>query len=808
MSISPEEQLIDNSVDLIDILKEAKKKWYIYAISLAIFIALAYFYNNTAVKKYKVLSTILMHIKSENSRDNSDFLSTNSLNYFGRGTTLSNELLTLGSTPLIRKAIKNIDWKVSYYEKQFINYGNIYGFSPFKVVINEQHPQIIDTQIKLKFIDENTFWIQTENSDVNIYDYSIDKTIGKTAEIRIDTIGEVGQIMEGDNYSFIILFEEDKFEPNIKEKDFAFNLNGLAQLSSQIKTELTITPYDVESSVINIEINHSSARLAMDLIKGLTNEYMKSNLEKKNHAALQTINYIDRQIGNIKDSLNITESKLQNFRITHQIVDLETKSRTAQDQLQTLLNDRATLEGQIEYYNYLGEYFKNNSRKTSDLIAPATMGFDNPLLTSLIQELLACNSELNTLKEKNQQRSPRYQTLTIRAENLNKSINENIKNISNSSELTLNNLNSRINSLRSEIQKLPGTSRKLSGLERKYNVDNEIYTFLLQRRAESEIARASSLPDNEIIEPATIIGVAEPKTNFIYLAAILLSLLLPSIPVLANTLFNTRIMNKSELKRIKNVFFAGGVFHKPDSSSDLIFKDYPGSIVAESVRSVCSNLDLLNPNSHRQVFLVTSSYTGEGKSFFATNLAYALANSNKKVALVDFDLRRPTIHKKLNYDQKLPGVTEFLTGQENFETIINRSDYKKLDFVFSGKLPPNPNELVISEETEKLYNQLRDRYDYIVIDTPPIGIVSDVNHLLKLSDIAIFVVRQNFTSIHGFEQAISDAIKRFPGKITTILNDYKYARSNSDFYSYKSYKNYYGGTKIKNRKSLRLKTQK
>ena len=317
MSPIPQNNLIDTSVDITDFFKEVKKKWVLYIVSLVVFLSLAYIYNNTAVKKYKVGSTILINIKEDNNKD-SDFLSTNSLNYFGRNTTFSNELQAFGSTPLIRKALSSMEWKVSYYEKRLFGFKNIYAESPFKIIINEKNPQIINTKIELKFIDENTCSIVTENSNVELYNYEKLKKIGIVSDIEINKIVQVGQMIEEENYSFIILFDEDKFEADIKDKVYAFELNSLSELSNQIKSKLTLSPLDVESSVINIELIHSNSRFAMEFIQNLTDKYMLSNLEKKNHAALQTINYIDRQIGNIKDSLNITES---NFKI----LELQTK---------------------------------------------------------------------------------------------------------------------------------------------------------------------------------------------------------------------------------------------------------------------------------------------------------------------------------------------------------------------------------------------------------------------------------------------------------------------------------------------------
>jgi len=783
-------QSIDTSFDIVTVFKEIRKRWLLYGLTLAIALTGAFLYNKYATVKYKIISTILINISEQGNHNvQNDFLSSYGLDYFGGNTTFSNELLSFGSTPLIKKAVSNLDWKVSYYRKSLLKLMDIYPTSPFKVLIVEDHPQIINTLVTITFIDENKCRIQASGKQAAIYDYQKLKTIGEIPEIEFDSIVTIGQKVDNQYYSFVILYDKDYTYDYVKNSKYAFRFNNLSHYSSMFKAELTLSQYNEESSVLNIELIHSNPRLATDFIESLTNEYMKLNIDKKNHAANQTIRYIDSQIGKIEDSLDITESALQDFRVNNQVIDLATKSRTAQEQLLALQNERASLEARVEYYKYLDQYFRQDAADISDLIAPSAMRIEDPLMTNLIQELIGYDSQLATLERNNQQRSPMYKTLQIRIENLNKTINENLTSITKTTTLSLNGIDDRIDMLQHEIQKLPGTNRKLTGLERKYNLNNEIYTYLLQRRAESEIARASYLPDNVVIEPTTVAGIAAPKKKFVYAVAVILALMSASIPVVNVTFFNSKVINKNDLKKFLKIPFIGAIYHNP-YQDELVYKNHPGSHITESFGTVRTNLDFLNPDVNKQVFLVTSSTSAEGKSFFAANLAHSMAVLMKKVILLDFDLRKPTLSKKMGINANLVGITDYLINQAGIEDIITRGDVN-LDLIFTGKLPPNPTELIYSKRTSELIKNLREMYDCVIIDSPPIGFVPDANYLLDLSDIAIFVTRQNFTDAKALSQTLDDLGSRFPNKIATVLNDYKYYRSSMDFYTYKYYKQYY-----------------
>ena len=783
---------IDTSLDIAVIFKEIGRKWYLYLIMIIIAVPGSYLYNKYAVKEYMITSTVLINMKEQVGRnDNRDYLSQDNMGYFGQNVKFTNELLNFSSTPLISKAIGNLNVKVSYYIKSHFNYHDIYLNSPFRVVFDENDLQIVGVKFKIKFLDANKCHIECTGNDVKIYSFIENKDKGLIPEINFDQVVEIGKKVETKFFNFVVLANQDLLEKADKDQEYAFEFNNLFLLARRYKGNLVVSRYNEESSVLNVEFTHSNPNLGIDFIESLTEEYMKLNLDKKNHAATQTINYIDSQIGKIEDSLSITENELQRFRASHQFLNIEEKSRSVQEQLLSLENEKTVLENRIQYYSYLYQNVQQESDELSNLIAPSTMGIEDPLLTNLISELVSYSREKNTIEQNNQQKSPRYSNINIQIENIRNTIGESLNNIINTSNLSLDKVNQRIRALRAEVQKLPGTKRELMGLERKFSVDNEIYTFLLQRRAESEIAKASSLPDNELIEPPVVAGIAKPKKNFIYAAAVILALFLPSIFVLGRILFNTKIINKNDLLRIKDVPFLGSIYHNENKLSDVVFTKNPHSSISESFRTILTNIEFLLPDKKNKIFVITSTFSGEGKSFFALNLAFTLALYNKKVALVDFDLRKPTINKKLGISNNI-GVTDFLINKANFHDVIVGSDLEKLDIITSGETPPNPSELIASGNTKELINFLREQYEYVIIDSSPIGLVPDSNYLIDSTDFCLYISRQNYTDIKGFVQNISEIKSRFPNKLATILNDYIVEKSNTDYSYSKKYNTYYG----------------
>ncbi len=780
-----------NYMDIKSIISEVLKYWYIFAISLVSFFGVALAFIKFVAPIYVVGSSILL-TSPDNSRnvDPSEFLKGFEL--VQQEKELHNEILVLQSYPLIRNVIKDLNFNVNYYVKEdyipqgiYFVFREIYKDVPIEVVMNEEHPQPVEAKFYIKILDSKEFILRIQEKEVTIYDYKTDKIVLEKTGLMINDRFNFGQEIKGPHYSFEVLLNT-KFENRYQNKDLYFSFNNIYNLTVNYKNSLKIQPADLEATIVNLSFKGSSIEKSIDFLNGLANEYLQRNLNKKNYLAITTIDYINQQLADISDSLLYTEQELQEFRRRYQVMDIDEKAGRVYRQLEDLEAQRTALSRNLRYYQSLDQYFETH-KDSVDLLAPSAMGIDDALLNNLIQELANANSEKNSLIQSNQLRSPRLQALNVRVSDLKSSISENVKFIINSTQAALNDLNDDIARSRYEEYKLPQTQRRLVEIERKFNLNDAVYTFLLQKRAEAQIAKASSLPDSEIIEPASYIGRSFPNTKITFAIALFLSLLLPGGYLILKNFFSNTILGLDDLKNLTTIPVLGYVL-KNDKNSNIVLRDSPKSPISENFRTIRTNLLFYAQGESKKVILITSAFGQEGKSFNALNLATSLALYNKKTILLGFDLRKPSNILKEFGTVEMLGLSSYLVGASNLDEIIVSTSVENLDIITSGPIPPNPAELLVSLKTAELIYKLSEKYDYIVLDSPPITPVTDAFLLMKHTDINVFIVRQNFTPKKPFITSIREIEDKDIKNKCLILNDVKPETNLEGFkYGYRYY---------------------
>jgi len=318
---------------------------------------------------------------------------------------------------------------------------------------------------------------------------------------------------------------------------------------------------------------------------------------------------------------------------------------------------------------------------------------------------------------------------------------------------------------------MPRTELQLRNIERKFTISDEIYTFLLQKRSEAQIAKASSMPDYEVVDPAvmaTSVAVS-PKSKLNYLIALFLALLMPGSAILMKDFFNNKITESEEIESFTTYPVLGRVFHSFHRSK-LIVNDHPNSSVTESFRAIRTNFQFFSEGGKKQIILITSNTSGEGKTFCSTNLASVFALNGNRTCLLEFDLRRPKIHQEFTSSNMI-GISSFLIDKAILEDIILPTQIENLDFVPAGPAAPNPAELINSERTAELIDKLREMYDYIIIDSAPAGILTETHILMKYADLNVLVARLNKTLKEGFRQTLKNIKANGFSNLSLIIND-------------------------------------
>lgn len=689
-----------------------------------------------------------------------------SLQMFDYQSSFNNEILVLHSTPLIRKAVTNLKFETSYYSVNNFSVIELYNSCPFIVEYDSLNYQPIETDINLSFEKNNKINISIDANEVKLHRY-VSESNKLLNKIEFQGTIPLDSTFNKSYAKFKIRLRDGFSYNELIGKNYAFQFHTLETITQRIQNKLTIGPENANVSVVRIGLEIKNYQKGMDFIEELTRLYLAKNLSRKNHMALNTITYINKQLEEVSDSLGVAESKLEDFRASNQMINISSKAGRVFELLQQAEFEKSQLERVFKYYEYLDEYF-SQSKDLSDLVVPSSLGVDDQTLNQLIRDLIAVVNQRNELIRKKQEKSPYMRTLEVQIENLKKPIEENIRYSMSTMKRTLSDLDKEIYRLKSDVAKLPKTERQLVGIERKFQLNDAIYTYLLERRAEAQIARASNLPEHEIVEPARLSGKIFPNEKVNYVAASFFSLLFPSLIIWLIYFIDDRIRGEEDIEQYKDISFLGTVLNNHYKEENVALNNVNSSI-SESFRTLRTNLNFLLKDDHKKVVLLTSCIAGEGKSFVSLNLATSMALLGRKTVLVGFDLRKSNPYKKYISDKHVCLATYFV-GESYIDNICTPTTIANLDIVAPNIIPPNPLELIGGHHTQELFNELRERYDCVIVDSPPIGIVSDSWLLMEHSDINLLVVREHYSRRHILDSVIKELkSKEIPG-VGLLLN--------------------------------------
>ncbi|MGM0408796.1 MAG: polysaccharide biosynthesis tyrosine autokinase, partial [Bacteroidota bacterium] len=449
-----------------------------------------------------------------------------------------------------------------------------------------------------------------------------------------------------------------------------------------------------------------------------------------------------------------------------------------------LQNQLAELMTQKRYYDYIKEYNSDNSDDTQ-IVPPSAMGVQDPQLNNLIEELSVAQAKKDNLIQNNQERNPIVKRLDIQIKNLENTVSENIASAARRNEISINEMQNRIERIESEMSELPETQMQMGGIERNHNLNNSIYNYLLEKQAEAKITRASNLSDNVIIEPAHLAELkpVSPKKMQNYIIALLLGFAFPFSILLIKNALKPTISTQEDIENITNATVLGKVFHFSNRKEKNVFVSSPNDKTAETFRTLRTNLNFaMNGSSHKTI-LVTSCLSGEGKSFNALNIAASYAQMGKKTILLNFDLRNPqSIIKKID---NTTGLSLFLNEEVTLNEIIQKTEFKNLDVIHSGPVPPNPLDLMEKEMMTNLFDFLKKNYEYIIIDTPPLAQVSDALTLIRYSNLNLIVTRYNVTKKKLLRLVLSELKNKNINNVYIVLNDNKLVSEQMGYGYYK-----------------------
>lgn len=761
---------------------------YLYLFSFIFFMVAAFLVNKLSPTVIKVSSVIA---PVQDTRPS--LLGSNNL--FNRMGTLSearnfeNDINSLSSFGLVSSTIKSLNLEVGYFEDKKSLLGHprqVYNGCPYSVNIDKSHIQPINAKFYITIINDKSFRLVSLGKEVSLYNYVDNRIVAGNQTFKVDTICSFNEIIGNKNFKFTVSLNKDYYRPGIKDdKAQYFEFYHLDLLSQRFLRGLKVEPVSVKSSLIQVSFQGENVGLTIDFLNKYIKTYLDDNLSKKNQIALSTINFIDSQISEISDSLLKSESKLKDYRSSNQVTNLSYQGQQAIEQMRQIESEKASLQVQERYYNYILDYFNKNT-DVAGLAPPSSANVNDPIMNSLVLELLSLSNQRSTILSNNSEKNLFLGQIENKIKLQKQTIIENVTNNLNTVNLAQNELNYRAEKLSGEISRLPRTELNMVSMQRKFNLSNDIYTFLLQKRSEAAITMASNIPDYEIEEPAREVSltVLSPKTMLNWLVALFLAFAGPTVFIILKNFFNEKVSSMSDVKQLTGRSLFGIIYNNLYKSEDVVL-EYPGSSIAESFRNLRSNLFLRLNQKSSKVILITSAQPRDGKSFVAFNLASSIAAVGYKTIILDCDLRKPTQHLKLREDNTL-GLSNFMVDHTSTEAIIKPTFIKNLDFIPAGPLLPNPSELMESGVLDSLIENLKLKYDYVILDTTPIGIISDASLLMKHSDQILLVCRNNYTR----KDVLNDVVNSFDANkfsnFDIVFNDLNLKESR-----YSAYTSYY-----------------
>jgi tyrosine-protein kinase Etk/Wzc len=763
-----------------------KRFWYLFAISVVTFVGLAYFVNWYLQPTYEVGAVILIE-EGKNPQPDASKEFMKSFSIFSPTSDIQKEILKMKSSELIFEVLKTTKAEITYFAKRGIKTRELYYESPFHVSMCSNSPQTVGIEFHVVPKSEKKFQLVVEKGEeqVQIFNYEKNKISNITSAFSLNKEYAYGDTIKSDLYCFTVSVEQDKLSDYDADSKFYFVFNDLNTLSYSYQKAIQIEQIAKDIQAASIKIKVKNPQKGIDFIDALTKAYLQKNLGKKNIVAESTIQFFDNQLNILEDSLQQTEGNLQQFRSNNKVMDIGSKAEQIFKGAGELENQRAELQAKAKYYNYINDNL-DKDRNGSSLLVPSSMGINDNVLTGILEEYLRLNSERNNLIQNKQTQSPYFNTLTIKINNQKNTLSENIKYLINTNNIQLSSIEDRLRKENAQISALPGTERKLVGIERKYKLNDNIYTYMLEKKAEAQVAKASTLTENDVLESAKLTqpGPISPNKPINLAIGLIVGLFLPFAGFGIKALMDDTIANEQAMNSITKIPSIGRISHNKGKKQSAVLIDSPKSAISESIRTVRTNIDYFLQGKRNKVILLTSTMSGEGKSFNALNLALSFSLLNRRTILLDFDLRKPNSYQSDVVPEKELGLSSFLSGDATIEEIIVHSTIPSFDFIAAGPTPANPAELISSEKTEALIKQLQAEYDYVIIDTPPIGLVTEAFLMMQHADLKIFVVREKVTPKKQLANIMAEMENKKIENIYWLLNDVDmrdtyYGQSNS-----------------------------
>ncbi len=767
----------NDEIDLKEVIRTiAKYKVSITFITLAFFMAsvvFAYYKPNV----YSSNASIEVMEDGNNGVSSTDFM----LKAFGGNTyNLDNEIAILESRLIVQKALEQLNLRTRYYAINLLKKKKeLYKDSPF-IVTNETIENVIYSKVfELIPLDDLTFQLVIKP----VSPYTIKgilaklniKPLQENDKITYDQVHSYGEEIVTPWFTFTI----NKIK-NLEDPFYNFRFVHKDSLYDIFSSGLSVSLASEFGSIINLSYQDNVSLRAKEILQAIADVYIDESIKEKTKIAELTLGFIDSQLDKINTKLTTSELNLQNYKTKNNVINLQSKVALDTEKVAAYEAEQLKLQTEINILTNLQHFMDQNS----DLggLTLGTINFADKSLAKLVQNLQEMTDKKSLLLVDYTELHPEVLKLTQSIASTKRSIKNALSSSLRQLKQRNKDLNTMISKYKKSLNSLPSKEKELAELSRPLKVNESVYEYLLQKKAETAIMKSSTIADARVLDaPRDQPYPIKPKRNLIVLVGLILGLIVGIAFAFLREFLVYTIQNADEVERLTSLPIYGVI----PLNKDKITKN----IYAEAFRNIRTNLQFLPGNENNKIISITSSVSGEGKTTIAAALAEVLARGDKKVIVLDLDMRKASLHKEFNVTNDI-GMANYLTMQNTLEEVTKETNVYGLEIITTGPLPPNPSELILSAMFTNLLDVLKEKYDYIIIDTPPAGLVTDATIIMNYSDISFFIVRAKYTRKEFVKNIDRMAKEHSHNRIGIILNgimigsEYGYGYGASYAYGY------------------------
>lgn len=773
-----------SSFDFATIYTALILNWKWFVLSLIICMGAAHIYLRYATPIYQSAAKLLIKDdegSSSSFKGGNSIMSATNLGIISNSNGIDNEMEILKSRTLAQQTVYDLKLYVNYRHEGKLKDHVLYGDQEVNIDMDLEHLKKLNAPMNLKITREGRNYHVTGSYNVPIDNNTFNPEavyIDKTFSALPATIGtRVGVVRFTQNGNYMLRDGESlkatMIAPEIAAGKYVGNLN--------------VTESSKTTTIVDLVLNDEIPQRAIDYLKQLAIVYNRQANEDKNEIAVRTEQFINQRLEKINAELGSTEGQLENYKKRNNMVELKTNATQAvanADQYAQKLSEANT---QVALLDELTKYMNEPSNRHQPI--PSNVGLSDASATSLINEYNKIALQRNQLLHSASENSPTVTPLTAQLDDLNSSIKRAMTQARAGLKIQRNSIAAQAGKYEGQINNTPEQERMLTQIGRQQEVKSGLYLMLLQKREENSISLAATADKGKLIDTPVFTGKVTPKNSIIMLIALILGLAIPAGILFLLEFFRYKIEGHNDVEKLTNLPIIADVAiasERAKTKADIVVHENKNNLMEEIFRSLRTNLQFLL-KQHDKVIMFTSTTSGEGKTFIASNVAISFALLGKKVVLVGLDVRKPRLAELFEIDDHHHGITNLLVKDE-----VNWSDVKeqiipsgindKLDILMAGPVPPNPGELVTRESLDQTMEQLKEHYDYILIDTAPVGLVTDTLALGRISNATVYVCRADFTQKASFGLINSLSMEKKLPNMSIVLNGVDLSKKKYGYY--------------------------